>query len=492
MLESIQEKLGNKVHATWSAGVRMRGEMVHLYRQYDDGEHRDGLTTRQKTQLGIAQRTLLDQFNINYMPMIIGKMADRLSVTEIEVEVQGQSSDEPTEHQVYLDRCRSESRFDELQVSVHEAAIRDGYTFVVTEYDADEDVTRWVHEDAYDSDSETGVIPVLNAVGELSCAIKIWNEAYTEGSTKKRVNVYHPGVVEKYETDGDGKLVPYTDDDTDENGLVWWTDTSAEAGDPLGLPIHMFSNNPKKRYPFGQSELHNGIPLQDAANWELVDLVMSSRLTAFPLRKAKGFVPEGDAAPGDYVIFGSDTDDAALLSAMDVDIVPQGELVPFLEAITHIEDRLSVITRTPIPSSMGSSAQSGEALKERQTMLVEKVNRAQVLFGNVWEDIARMSIRLRQAFGAGLTGEVIGFSTRWKPAQIRNDADVMMAAQIMRDAGYEREFLRLMGQLPYLGYDDKKIDLLMEEKMAQAGREQSLLGIPGFGGNVTEPVRLAS
>jgi len=486
MLNSIAGKLAGKIPKNWADTETKRGQMVDLYRQYEAGEHRDGLTARQKDQLNITRRAVLDQFNINYMPMVVGKMADRLKVEEIEVELASANPSPQVErgvnaYQDYIDACRNVSRFDELQNAVHQSAVSDGYTFVMLAYDSDLNITRWEHEPAYSDDTKTGVIPVLNEMGKMSCAIKIWDEMYTDGSEGKRINIYYPATIERYVTNKEGTLKPYYEEGEDESGLLEWT---GKKGAPLGIPIHLFSNNPKKDFPFGQSELHNAIPLQDAANWTLVDLVMTSRLTAFPLRTAKGFEPDDDIGPGDWVIFGDEADPDEL-SHMEAGVIPQGEMVPFLETITHIEDRLSVITRTPIPSSMGSSAQSGEALKERQTMLVEKVERAQVAFGNAWEDVVKQSILLRNHFGAALSGEVIGFNTRWKPAQIRNAQEIISAAQIMHDWGYEREALRLMGQLPYLGYDDKKIDMLLEEKMSFASQQLAQLNIPGFGSNAS-------
>jgi len=481
MLSELKEKLKGLVAENWVDITQKRGKLVTLYRQYDDGEHRDGLTSRQKTQLGIAAREVLDQFNINYMPMVVGKMAERLHVTGIEVSVEGDAGE--NDAQSFIDDCRKFSRFDELEKQVHKAVIRDGYTFVMLNYDEESGLVKWAHEEAWDDESKTGIVPVLAPDLEtLAAVIKIWDTEHTTSGTNKRVNIYYPDRIEKYTTTEDSALNPYTEDtDTDETGVAPWIASKLGDGQAIGIPIYMFSNNKKKRFPLGCSELHNAVPLQDAANWTLVDFVMTGRLSAFPLRTAKGFVPDGDLAPGDWVVFGDDKDQADILAAMDAGVIAQASLVPFLEAITHIEDRMSVITRTPIPSTMGSSAQSGEALKERQTELIEKVQNAQVIFGNVWEDIAQMCIRLREVFGQSLTSKATGYKTRWQPAQIRNDLEIMQAAQIMRDAGYEREFLRLMGQLPYLGYDDAKITQLLDEKIEFEARKAGTFGIPGIG-----------
>lgn len=479
MLSSIQKILGSFVPETWSAEMITLGNLVYLYRQYEDGEHRDGLTSKQRTQLGLNNHTLIAQFNMNYMPLIVGKMADRLHVVGIDVKTK-QAVSEVNRPQVWLDGVRDWNRFDELQVGVHEAAIRDGHTFLMIEYDNEEKRTRWVHESAYDSNTKTGMMVVYDSTGtRIVAAVKIWNESYTSGAENKRVNIYRAGVIEKYITDGKGAIKPYTDDTTDEQGLVWNTSTGAENGDPLGIPIFHFANNRKRRRIFGQSELHNGIPLQDAINWALTDMMMTSRLSSFQLRYAKGFEPDVEAGPGDFIIFGDETDNAAILGAMEVGVIPQGEIMPFLDEIRQIRERLGEITRTPLPSTGGNN-ESGEALKERSIGLVEKVQRAQVTFGNVWEDVAKYSLKLHGYFG-GVTLPDVTLNTRWMPAELRNDADIISAAQVMYDAGYEKEFLRLMGQLPYLGYDDTKITELVKEKMDQASQSASLFNLPGVG-----------
>ena len=157
----------------------------------------------------------------------------------------------------------------------------------------------------------------------------------------------------------------------------------------------------------------------------------------------------------------------------------QAELVPFIDQAAFIIDQIGTVTLTPLPTLMGGKGESGEALKERQTGLTGKVRRAQTRLGVAWAEVWRVG---QTVFNTYSTQNIPAgrFTPRWADAQLRNEVELREHAKEMREAGYEREFLRIMGQV--LGYDGEKIDQLIAEKREAEAASLAALGgtVPGF------------
>src|SRR4051794_11166909 len=68
----------------WASAQVTRGEMVKLYRDYIDGEHRISLSPEMKKMLRMVDGGVLNQFNLNYMDVIVQTMVDRMNVTGID------------------------------------------------------------------------------------------------------------------------------------------------------------------------------------------------------------------------------------------------------------------------------------------------------------------------------------------------------------------------------------------------------------------------
>ena len=84
-------------------------------------------------------------------------------------------------------------------------------------------------------------------------------------------------------------------------GRLPWTRTGTADGEPLGLPVIHFKNK-DQGYNYGQSELKNIIPLQDALNKTIIDLIAAADTTAFRIYWMVGDDPSGvQVAPGSWV-----------------------------------------------------------------------------------------------------------------------------------------------------------------------------------------------
>jgi len=445
---------------TWQTDMQRRGELVHLYRDYYDGDHRMKLNTEMKKMLNISGE-LTDQMNANYCGLVVDAIADRLDVAAVEADGDDAKN--------WALEVRQRNRFDGLQINVHDAALIDADTYVMVAYDSDEangganQGVVLAHEPAWDGD--TGMLVVYDRKREnIVAAVKVWWET----DTAQRVNFYFPDRIEKYRFDDD-KLVAI---ETEK-----WVDQ--RTGEALGVPVVPFYHQRRNRTTQGISALASTIPLQDGLNSTYQSMVMTALLTAFAMWKAKGFKPDASVAPGKIIYFGDDitsAEMAGLLSAMDFDKIEQGEITPFIEQAGWIIEQIGTITRTPLPGAMGSDNASGESLKQREIGLIGKITKFQVQNGNAWEDVFALAARLQAAWGTTAGPVDARWTCKWQSAEIRNWTEIEAKANMLYDWGFEEEALRV------LGYEADKITELLMEKGQRSARKLTdvLRNTPGY------------
>lgn len=458
MLNLVADKLvshGLIDRNLWMADMRLRGELVMLYRQYYDGYHRARLTKQMKKMLRISD-DLYDRMNVNYCEMVVDSMASRLTVDKVQADSEDASA--------WADTLLRSNRFDALQIDVREAALRDGETFVMVETLAD-GTQRLVHEPAWDG--YRGAMVVYDHQKNIVAGVKIWTEP-----TGDYANIYYPDRIERYRI-SQGALL-----------MMDEPEMTTRAGQQPGVPLVPFVNK-GKGWGRGTSELVNVVPLQDSLNRTWVSMVMTAELSAFQIRWAKGFAPPQDLMPGSWVTFGEDwgPDQIEALKASEVGTLDQAALVPFIEQSMYIIRQIGTITSTPLPETMGGDSQSGEALKQREIGLLASVGRAQVQMGNSWENVLALAHRQATLYAVQSPPAAAQWETRWKDAEIRNDADVIGLASVLQSWGYEREALRQLATLSQVNWDDAKIEALMAEKLADANAALMAASgdVPGFG-----------
>jgi hypothetical protein len=408
----------------------------------------------------------MDRYNANYCEMVVAAMADRLTLEGVEAD-----TDEGRE---WVAGVLNANRLDGLQIDVREAALRDGVTYVMVAYDDDGGVTL-AHELAWDNDA--GCLVVYDRSGrQIVAGVKVWVEADV-----RRANIYYPASTEKYRSSEDGSLVLIEDaEDTSRNG------------DAPGVPLVAFRNKGR-----GVSELVNVVPLQDSLNRTLISMVMSAELTAFAILFAKGFKPPAGLTPGMMIhamVQGIDgnpvtpeTEEearafATMNNSYSLERIEGGSLDQLIGQAEFVITQIATISSTPVPGQMGGDSQSGEALKQRDTRLLGKVQRAQVQMGNAWEDVLALAHRQQTLFGVQQPPAVLVWRARWKNAEMRNDADILKAAELLQKWGFEREALRLMSQSTLAEYSEADIERMMEERAADgaAALSRAAGSLPGM------------
>ena len=443
--------------SAWLTDEEMRAKKVALCRRYVEGDHRADLTPEMRRMLRVSGDGSLNEFNDNLCPIIVSTRVDRLTFLRAEAD-----TDAGTEWGEAIYRA---NRLDALQVDVHNAAIRDGRTFVLVDMETLDDGTtrpRITHEPAFDG--SYGVIPfyATDADRKMLFALKLWRLTTKEVGDTVRVNVYHEDRIERYITNGTDSmtLLPYDADG--QEPVLPWVDS---AGEPLGVPLVEFRNHDSI------SEIENVIPLQDALNRTLVSMVMTAELTAFPIRVLIGDKAPAGITPGMMLSFyardangnaTAPTSDTVVewLKTIRLDQWAQGDIVPYIEQARFLKDEIFAVTNTPDEGA--SSNASGESLKQREIKLLGQLQRFQVKNGNAWEDTFWLAHRLQQAFGMQQPPALAELNAKWKDAQLRNKQELIALANAVRDYVDRRTYLELVAEC--FDWSAYKIDQIMAEK----------------------------
>lgn len=405
-----------------------RQEKVLQFRDYYNGLHSTQLTDRQRAFLEIRRG---QEFNVNYCTIPVDALAERLSITGFAVEGQERI------FQAWWD----DNHADSLQGQVHTAAIRDGDAFVLVEWDNENQrpalslelsraggVGMWI---CYDQETSKPVY-----------AAKQWTIDRGTGVGKmRRRNVYYPDRIEKYFSHNDvwgGNWQRY--DDGSGQWPRWWTDNGAENGKPLGIPVFHFKHN-DQGYTTGQSALEDVVPLQNALNKAIIDLLAAADTTAFRIYWMLGDDPSNlRIGPGAWVW--SQIPHNAPDGGVSLGYFPGENLDYLIRLKDSFALEIARVTRTPLSYFQISGDRPAEGtLKQEESGLVAKAHKAQVDFGNVWEQVLAMCRRLWNVFGdatliEGYTelDESVPITVYWKDAQTRNEREVLETLKIKREA----------------------------------------------------------
>lgn len=438
----------------WASDAEQRAEKVSLFRQYTEGDHRAKLTTEMANLLRVNKNNSMTQFNANHMGIIVDTMADRLHVEKV-------SAQDETVTAWATDLLRA-NRFDALQEDVHRATCRDGDTFLVVDYDSGSGRVRLTHQPVYDNLG--GMLAVYDEPGRMVCAVKIWSTTTKTLGDTTRVNVYYADRIEKYIGGSVGAMEKYSDD-----GETWPLPWRGRDGKPLGIPVFHFRNRGAEYNDFGQSELEDAIPLQDALNRILYSAVMTAEYSAFPIRVAVGVKPPEATTPGMWVsvypksndgtVLDPTKDEIDLYKAVRFETMPAAELTSYIQTAEWIEEQIYAVTNTPRTVGEAAAA-SGESQKQREVKLLGKVRSFQTKIGNVWEDALALALRVEAAFGKQTltTGE---FNAVWRSAEVRDERLIVENAEKVREFIPLREYYRLIA--PAFGWDEAKIEQMVEE-----------------------------
>lgn len=302
----------------------------------------------------------------------------------------------------------------------------------------------------------------------------------------RRLNLYFPDRIEKYISDDDsdsGKYLPY-EGDADEigagylglAGISWWTDTRTKGGKPLGIPIVHFKHNDKGD-SYGTSHLADVLPIQDAVDKALIDLLGAMDTDAFDILAGYGtdLWASIKVGPGAIAAVSKTPQEAKLERINGGDSTTK-----LLAGYSALVMEIARISGTPLSYFQISGQVSAEGtLKQQEIALVSQVKKTQTDFGNSWESVFSIARRLENAFGEGGMDEDEDIETVWEQAESRNDMEQaqMLAIRVSQLGVSETQAQTEMG------YDETQIAAFKREKM----RNQAMALRISAGGGAAPP-----
>lgn len=417
-----------------------------LYHAYLDGDHRLTFATKGYRE---AFKNLLAGLRCNLCPRVVHALTDRLRLvgfaphdTEGRGDVPG--ADAPPEI-AEARRLWQDMRMDRHENVIYTEAVATGDAYLLIWPDpldparplaypqrADQVVVRY--------DDERPDTPNL--------AAKLWRDG-------KRFNLtlYYPDRTEKYRTHADGEQVPEKPEAFAPRAV---------AGEAWPVP-NPYGRVPLFHFPFeggigacGRAELRDIVPLQDALNKTLADLVVASEFSAFRQKWAIGVTDDGE--DGGAVQTGIDR----LMTVANPDATlgefASTDLKNYTETINTFFTLTAQIKGIPLHTlTMSGQFPSGESLKTAEAPLVSRVEDTQTDFGDVWEDAMRFAILI--ATGT----DDAHLTALWRPAASRAERDHTETVAIRR----ERVGISERQAWRELDYSEDEIARMEEEKSAE-------------------------
>ena len=458
--EQLYSEVGGK--SSFLSAIGKRGARVQRYRRYERGDHNANLTENQRRLLNITKdKAELNEANANYCSIVVDQMAGRLSVGEIN------SADDAVAE--WIGETMERNNFEAQQGEWFRGAIRDSESFVVI----DPQTALWSSHPTFDGYS--GIVALFDPVTGLpSWVCKLWmvsepadisTDADDLGEEDRvYIVVYQPDRITYWKGKaGAGSVEPKMVNEAslpiiDEgNGYEW----------ELGLiPVVQFTNKRDNYSPYGESEIRSVIPLQDILNGTLYDMMMASKLSAFKIYWSIGMEVDKDGiVPGSVINLTLKDENGNLLTNLDEELVrflsavKVGEfgttdMSQYTNQLDKLEREISQVTSTPIYGITSMGALSGEALRQLEGGLINKVVRFQKENTDAVRRLFKLTAQIQNQFDVeasflrkferhiiaflGLSApstppkELDSVNISWKPAEIVNVPEQITALSQMR------------------------------------------------------------
>lgn len=425
-----------------------RAAKYAMFRSYYEGEHETQLTARQRKYLELRSE---QDFSLNYCPIVVDALAEKLKITGFECD------DQPE----LLWEWWRKARMDGVQGVVHTAAVRDGDTYVLVEWSNEHGRPVWTQENAYDGSQGLHIVYSDERRNVPMVAIKRWIVTSGANVTTRRTNLYWPDRIEKYADDGGSNSYwrPF-----EEQGQPWPIPWTRSGGAPRGIPVFHFRNK-DQGYSYGESELEDVVPVQNGLNKSFIDLFAAADATGFRIMTMVGGDPTNiTVAPGGWVYM---TDPAGKITAID-----GADLTGLVSLKDSIAAEIGKITRTPLSYfQLTGQVTAADTLKQQEAGLLSKATDRAVTFGNSWEDALYMARKLHNDFGPGGLDEEAEISAVWKDFETRNELDHLNGLKAKAELGVPQETI-----WREMGYNADDIERMKAEKAAEEAAGITTLG----------------
>jgi hypothetical protein len=402
------------------AEIHRRRPGITRLADYYDGRHSLAFTSQKFLD---AFGGLFSSFADNWCQIVVDAVEERLTVTGFRVPSgDGATSDQEADAEAW--RIWQANELDATSQVAHTEALLHGGDYVCV-WAGDDEITPDV---TVEHAANAIVVTDSKRRNRRLAGLRLYMDEYGY----EHAELFLPDSVHLYRSPKPREGVFM-----DPGSAPWIADTEAapDAPDgvrsnPLGVvPMVELANRPRLWTPsrnglFDQSEIAPVIPLQDATNKLLADMLVASEFAAYPQRWLVGYEAERDPETGEALplpfspnqkLWWLEDPDAKFGS------FPTADLGNYTRAIEAVVQHIASITRTP-PHYLNGQADrlSGESIKAAESGLVAKVRRKQQHFGAAWEEVIRLcGLVTGNAALAGATQcEVI-----WQDPESRTEAE---------------------------------------------------------------------
>jgi hypothetical protein len=421
------------------AKIQAKAERYQKFNEYYFGKHPFNFAS-EKFTTEFARR--LQSFRDNLCPTVVKAPADRLEVIGFAADQKSDVYKQSWDLWLY-------SRMKKDAKKIHRDAFRTSDAFVVVWPDST-GRSRIYHQ-------EPGTCSVWydQENGTIEAGAKLWRGA--DGYVY--LTLYYPDRIEKYISKAKQSA-----------GTVPGTSTGYEKrivqGEPWPLP------NPAGSvvlFHFGleTSILNDVIPLNDALNKTLADLLVSSESNSIRQRWATGISFEVNPETGKQIIpfegvsdwFASNDDATKFGSFADAN------LKDFIEMANDFRNEIASVAGIPHYYFRldGGSLPSGEALRKAESRFTSIISDAQLDFGDTWSGVMKVALQLDSKSSIQEDDASTLLETQWKPADPMSTTELANVAVIKKNVGVSDE-----QNLSELGYTDDQIKKMKGENDAKS------------------------
>ena len=415
------------------AAISSKEPRYRRFQDYYAGRHPMVIT---EERLERVFKGLFRDFRMNLCGVVVDSLTDRLQIASFS------GDEEESEDALEIwKRNRMHRRAGQL----HQVAIAAGDAYAIVWTDRENRPTIYPQKPSemvvdYDPDSP----------GTITRAAKLWKEA----DNSRHLTLFYPDRIEKYYTDAtvagfsDPTFMAFREKQV--QGEAW------PLTNPYGqVPVFHFANNGDLG-EFGVSELTDAVPIQDALNKTVMDMLVANEYQAYPQRYALNVEIKHDAngnpinpftAGPERIWALADSSDERSASLGQFDAADTRQMVAVKQdwALS-----MAQVTQTPAHYfMMGTNMISGESMKTAEQKLDAKVSDRQISFGDAWSGAMSLAVRMLRN-----SSENLLFDTNWKDTKPRNEkedweiAELKAAlgvskAQILRERGYSEEQIEM-------------------------------------------------
>jgi hypothetical protein len=357
-----------------------RHRTYQLAAEYYDGAHRLAYDNKRFRSVFAG---MFATIRANICQVVVDSLTDRLEIVGFEL-------GDPALNKQAQD-IWDQNLMDLVSNEVHRETFKSGDGYVIVQPDDEGDPTFW-----FNPADQVAVAYSDTDPGEIVMAAKLW---YAQLQGLWRLNLYYPDHIEKYICDRERPLpvsgdvnstywLPYQGDSLNPDGVVPWAYGQ--------VPVFHFSNRNLFRY--GYSELSEIIPLQDAINKEISDLLIASEFSAFKQRWITGVdTEELETERGSKLLAGVDRIMAIASPDARLGEFTASDLSQYLNVVDHFMRQVARISGIPLHFiyEVSGDFPSGNALKTAEARFVKKLHDKQTAFGNVWERVLKFAFKLQ-------------------------------------------------------------------------------------------------